>query len=57
MSITLHSSGYRHGEIPVLPWGETKHWNKALSIREQKGKDKHPGWQTHCLRERKGIGL
>lgn len=25
--------------IPGKSWGETKHWKKALSIREQKGKD------------------
>lgn len=37
--------------IPGETWGETKHWKKALSIREQKGKDKHPGWQTLSERE------
>lgn len=53
--VGYHSALFRveTWRCPFLGRAETKHWKKALSIRKQKRKDEHPGWQTQCLRGRK----
>jgi len=46
------------GEVPACvlreSWGETLEKVPEWNIREGKGKDQHPGWQTHCLRAEEG---